>query len=212
MKQFCIFDMDGTLVDSMGYWRQLERFFLSQKGIHGDIDPILELAKPLSLIESTALFIKHFNLQGTPESLAAEMQSVMDAHYRNDILLKPGAKEYLKTLKSQGCSMCIASATPKPLIHTCLSHLGVIDMFDFILSCDEVGSGKNRPDVFLEAVHRMGSTPTETAIFEDSLQAVQTGKQAGFYVVGIQDSYNKPYWDVLANTADEIIFDWQVAF
>ena len=91
-KKACIFDMDGTLVDSMGYWRRLGREFLARKGVTENVEPVLERIKPMTMLESSVLFIETFGLDGTPEELAAEMNRVMDDHYRNDIPLKPGAR------------------------------------------------------------------------------------------------------------------------
>lgn len=81
----------------------------------------------------------------------------------------------------------MATATPEPLARLCLERLGVADQFAFLLSCDAVGSGKDRPDVFLEAARRLGSAPADTAAFEDAIYAARTAKQAGFYTVGIYD-------------------------
>ena len=147
-KQFCIFDMDGTLVDSMGYWKRLGREFLAQKGVTENVEPVLERIKPMTMTESAALFIESFALSGTPESIAAEMNAVMDEHYRRDVPLKPGADRYLQALRSRGARLCVATATPEPLARLCLERLGVADQFEFLLSCDAVGGGKDRPDVF----------------------------------------------------------------
>ena len=99
-KQFCIFDMDGTLVDSMGYWKRLGREFLAQKGVTENVEPVLERIKPMTMTESAALFIESFSLSGTPEGIAAEMNAVMDEHYRRDVPLKPGAAAYVQALRS----------------------------------------------------------------------------------------------------------------
>ena len=147
-KQFCIFDMDGTLVDSMGYWKRLGREFLAQKGVTENVEPVLERIKPMTMTESAALFIESFSLSGTPEGIAAEMNAVMDEHYRRDVPLKPGAAAYVQALRSRGARLCVATATPEPLARLCLERLGVADQFAFLLSCDAVGSGKDRPDVF----------------------------------------------------------------
>lgn len=206
----CIFDMDGTLVDSMGYWRGLERDYLAQKGVCGPIDDILELAKPLPLVESTALFIKSFHLNGTPEQMAAEMMSIMKQHYLDDITLKPGAHLFLEHLKQQNAKMCVVTATPKPLAEVCLSHLNLTHYFEFLLSCDEVGAGKDQPVAFLEAARRLNAVPADIAVFEDSLQAAQTAKKAGFYTVGLYDKYGAAYWDQLTRLADDSIRDWRL--
>ena len=210
-KKFAIFDMDGTLVDSMGCWKQLGREFLRDKGVTGEIEQVLQKTKPMTMSESSNLFIREFGLTGTPESVAAEMNGVMDRHYRTDIPLKPGVREYLDALHKKGVTMCVASATAEPLIRSCLTRLGVADQFSFLLSCEAVGVGKNSPDVFLEAARRMGSLPAETAVFEDALYAAETAKRAGFYTVGIYDENSDHHWARLQKTADETISNWMDA-
>ena len=210
-KKACIFDMDGTLVDSMGYWRRLGREFLARKGVTENVEPVLERIKPMTMLESSALFIESFGLDGTPEELAAEMNRVMDDHYRRDIPLKPGAREYLEVLKKQGVSMCLATATPESLSRLCMERLGVAEDFAFILSCETLGVGKDRPDVYLEAARRLGAVPAETAVFEDAIFAARTAKAAGFHVVAVYDDSSAANWAELSALADESIRNWEQA-
>lgn len=211
-REKCIFDMDGTLVDSMRYWRRLERDFLTQRGVSiPDMERVLELAKPLPLYQSVLLFIERFGLKDTPEQAMNEMISMMRQHYQSDVKSKPGAEEYLKKLKKCGVHMCIVTATPRHLVEVCLSRLNLTSYFDFLLSCDEVGAGKDHPDAFYEAAHRLGSVPSEIAVFEDSLQAAKTAKQAGFYTIGVYDESGYEFWSDLSLVADKTIKDWTEA-
>lgn len=207
-KQFAIFDMDGTLVDSMKYWKALGREFLEAKGVDGNLNDVLERTKPLTMTESGALFIQEFALPGTPESVAAEINAMMEAHYRKDVELKSGVKEYLEQLRQKGVRMCVASATAEELLKVCLGRLGVLDYFEFLLSCETVGTGKNRPDVYFAAAERLGSTPEETVVYEDAWYAVRTAKKAGFYVVGIYDTNSDARWNDICGLVDEIVLDW----
>ena len=210
-KHFAVFDMDGTLVDSMVYWQRLGREYLTAQGVTEGMDEVLERIKPMTMAESSALFIEAFGLPGTPESVMAEMNAVMDEHYRSDIPLKPGAADYLAALKERGVKMCVAPATPEPLARACLKRLGVLDDFEFLLSCDAVGAGKDRPDVFLEAARRLGSAPNEITVFEDAIFALQTAKGAGFYTVGVWDASGEGHWSELTALADETVRDWRAA-
>lgn len=210
-KKYAIFDMDGTLVDSMGYWASLGREYLASRGITEDVDEVLERIVPMTMTDSAALFIEEFKLPGTPETVAAEMNHVMYDHYKKDIPLKPGVDVYLKTLKSRGVKMCVASATDKYLVEACLERLGIAEYFEFFLSCEEVGSGKDRPDVFWEAVRRLGSCPEETAVYEDAIFAARTAKTAGFYVTGVYDENAASHWNALKELADETICGWAAA-
>lgn len=91
-KKYAIFDMDGTLVDSMGYWKRLAGEYLETHGVLNPPKDILEKIKPMTMTESAALFIREFGLQGTPEQVADDMNAMMDEHYRSDIPLKAGVK------------------------------------------------------------------------------------------------------------------------
>ena len=207
-KPFAIFDMDGTLIDSMIFWKNLALEYLSSKGVK-DIPPdILERIKPMTMFESAALFRQEFGLTGDPE---AEMNAMMDAHYQNDIPLKPGVREYLETLHSRGVRMCVASATAEHLMESCLTRLGVRDCFEFLLSCETVGTGKRSPLVYHKSAGRLHATPAEIAVYEDALYAVQTAKEAGYYVVGVYDDSAAKNWLTIEKLADEIVLNWEEA-
>ena len=207
-QRFAIFDMDGTLVDSMLYWHNLGQEYLESKGVTGDLNEVLERSKPMTMVESGALFIKEFGLAGTPESVAAEINAVMEGHYRNDVQLKDGAKEYLEQLRQKGIKLCVASATAEDLVSLCLTRLGVRDYFEFLLSCESVGTGKNRPDVYFAAAERLGAAVENTVVYEDAWYAVRTAKNAGFRVVAIFDYNSRARWDEIRAMADTPIESW----
>lgn len=208
-KRYAIFDMDGTLVDSMGYWRNMEREFLTGRGITENLDEILEATKPMTLEESSAYFSRHCGIDCSPEQLVEEVQAIMAEHYRSDVQVKPGVRAYLENLRQRGVPMCVASATAKPLVELCLETLGLSGCFQFILSCVEVGAGKNQPDVFLEAARLLGAEPADCAVFEDAIYAVRSAHAAGFHVVAVKDAHNASCWEELTQLADEVIEDWQ---
>ena len=205
-KNFAIFDMDGTLIDSMSFWKNLATEYLSSKGVTQIPEDILERIKPMTMSESSALFQREFGLTGDPET---EMNAMMDAHYRNDIPLKPGVREYLQMQYNKGVRMCVASATAEHLMEACLSRLGVRDYFEFLLSCETVGAGKSSPLVYLESAGRLNAAPEDVAVYEDALYAVQTAKNAGYHVVGVYDDSAAKNWQVIEGIADEIILNWE---
>ena len=207
-KQFAIFDMDGTLIDSMVFWKNLATEYLTCKGVREIPAEILEQIKPMTMSESAALFQTAFGLTGDIES---EMNAMMDDHYRKDIPLKPGVREYLQKLHARGTRMCVASATAEYLMDACLARLGVRDYFEFLLSCETVGAGKRSPRIYHSSATKLGAKPTEIAVYEDALYAVQTAKNAGYYVAGVRDDSNTECWESIKDLADEIIINWEEA-
>ncbi|WP_040193692.1 HAD family hydrolase [Clostridium culturomicium] len=204
-KKYAIFDMDGTLVDSMSYWNNLAGEFLEGKGVAHVPREVIEKIKVMTITESAALFIDEFNLTGTPETVVAEMNAMMDEHYRRDIPLKSGVKEYLDSLHEKGVEMCVASATAEHLMEACLKRVGVMKYFKFLLSCETVGVGKHRADVYFEAAKRLQAKPCDTAVYEDAIYAASTAKKAGFYVIGVYDDSAKLRWKDIEVLADEVI-------
>ena len=204
-KHYAIFDMDGTLVDSMVYWGHLAGEFLESKGIAQIPKDILAKIKPMTMTEAAALFIQEFSLNSTPESIAVEMNAMMGEHYRKDIPLKSGVKEYLDFLYQKGVQMCVVSATAEHLMEACLKRLDILKHFRFLLSCETVGAGKDKPDAYFAAAKRLGASPADTAVYEDALYAAETAKNAGFYVIGVYDESAEKYWDKIENLADETI-------
>ncbi len=205
-KKYAIFDMDGTLVDSMGFWKHLAAEYLGSKGIQPIPTDILERIRPMTLSESAVLFQQEFGLSGHPE---AEMTAMMDEHYRRDIPLKTGVRAYLQRLHQRGVRMCVASATAEHLMEACLTRLGVRDYFAFLLSCETVGAGKRSPLVYHASAERLQAVPEDIAVYEDALYAVQTAKEAGYYVVGVYDDSAAEHWQTITTLADEVIVSMQ---
>ena len=206
-KKYCIFDMDGTLTDSMGYWQSIGREYLGLRGIEPS-EELLNLIKPMTQLECCEVFIKEFALPSTAQAMADEMNAMMFEHYRRDVPLKEGVTAYLEALKRRGARLCTASATDVPLVRECLTRLGIQKYFDFNISCEEVGAGKHSPAVYLEAARRLGSGPEQTAVFEDSLFALKTARSAGFYTVACYDHVSGADWPELTRLARESVPSW----
>ena len=208
-KMYAIFDMDGTLVDSMGHWRNLWREYLCLKGVDPIPDDMIPRIKALNMTESAELFIKEFSLSGTPESVAREMNDLMGEHYKKDVQLKPGIREYLERLRQRGVRMCVVSATAEYLVLDCLRRCGVEEYFDFVLSCEETGLGKHIPDIYHMAARKLGAVPGDIAVYEDAFYAARTAKDGGYYLIGVQDKAAESHWDRICEMADETVTDWR---
>ena len=203
-KRYAIFDMDGTLIDSMTFWRDLGEEYLRSKGVTGDIRQAVEDITHLTASESAELFVRRFGLPASPQTVVEEMNRMMEAHYRRDIPLKRGVRQLLERLRSAGVRLCVASATEEYLINACLKRLGVLEQFSFILSCETLQTSKLEPGSYLEAAKRFGAEPGEIAVYEDALYAARTAKAAGFSVAAVYDRESGGDWKQLCALADEV--------
>ena len=188
-----IFDMDGTLVDSLGIWDILWQAFGDRfcGGVRFVPDPESEKKVRTSTLK-TAMALLHENC-GLGESSEAVYQvgeETFRNFYANTVTLKEGVREYLEYCKENGIRTVIASATAPELIEIALEHCGARHYFEEIFSCSVVGKGKEFPDIFLHTQAWLGTKTEETWVFEDSYVALETAQRIGMPTVGVYDVYN----------------------
>ena len=183
---YVIFDMDGTLLDSMHIWRTLGRDYLKSKGIcpPGDLD---ERTAALSMDEGAEYFRRELGVEETVQEIHREMSQMVECAYRESLPLKPGVRGHLDFLRRRGIRMCVLTATPSYLARMAFDRLDITEYFEFVLDCDEAGSGKTQPECFLEAARRLGANPREITVYEDADFALETARKNGFHTVGIYD-------------------------
>ena len=188
-----IFDMDGTLVDSLMYWdhlwRTVGRTFLGDEHFRPSEED--DKAVRTMLFRDAMEMIRVKYCFPLPKDGLWEF-AVQDEErfYREDVFPKSGARELLEHLKAENVRMCVASATDRKYLPIALEHCGLEGYFEFLLSCEELGVGKDRPDVYHLALRRLGLEPQEVCVFEDSYVALETAGSIGCHTAGIYDKYN----------------------
>ena len=183
-----IFDMDGTLLDSMFYWQQAPCDCLREIYRKEPPADLMEYLKAMTIAEGGAWLQKEFNLDATGEEVAAAINAMVERFYRERVQVKPGAEDWLRAFQKAGIPMVIATSTDRALVDSALERTGLAPYFSAIFTCTEVGAGKGQPDVYEAALAQLGTPREQTWVFEDSLFAMKTAKAAGFPVAGIYDA------------------------
>lgn len=188
-----IFDMDGTLVNSLTFWEYAWPKFGERYLGNADFSPSEEddkAIRTMTLWQCWEHMKKQYGFPQSTQQLVDETNDLISEYYKNVITVKDGAFEFLQYLKDKGVKICIASATAKYLVEQVSEQYGFNKYIDGILSCADIGKGKDCPDIYYAAARFLGTTASETCVFEDSALAVTTAKNAGFHTVGIYDAYN----------------------
>jgi len=209
MKAF-IFDLDGTLLDSMGVWLNIDIDFLQKRGIavpNDYTDTVLSMSFP----EAAAYTIKRYSLPDSVDILTQEWNDMAVYAYGNIVQMKPGAKEYLSELRGRRVKLAIATSSTPELYEPALRNHGICEWFDVICTSEEVGCGKSRPDIFQLTAKKLGVPPCDCVVFEDILAAVKSAKAIGMTVYGVYDKSSAPYWEQIKQVADGVILDFQNA-
>lgn len=201
-----IFDLDGTLLDSMPVWNHLLDHMLRSKGITPPAD-LLDRTKTLGLESCTELVLNEFHLTDDPAVIYQMFQDEMEYQYCNHISLKPGARELLDAMYGK-IPMAVATATSRNLVEKALAHHELTDYFQSITTVAEVGIGKHDPKVFLTAATALGLAAEDCVVFEDSLTAIRSANTAGFYTVAIHEATNIHEQDALKAEANLYVKDF----
>lgn len=185
-----IFDLDGTLMDSMFIWDTIGSDYLLSRGItpHENLN---ETFKNMSLYQAALYYQAEYGLTDSAETIIDGVNRMIEYIYRNQVLAKSGTFTFLEQLKKRHIKMCVATSTDRHLAEITLENNKILSYFDEIFTCGDIGHGKDEPNIF-HAAHDFLKTPLEsTWIFEDALYAVRTAKASGMPVVGVYDKSEK---------------------
>lgn len=203
-----IFDADGTLLDSMPMWRNLDYEFLRSVGAEPD-KSYTEIVNKMTLHEGVKYTKERFQLEMTEEEIIERIRSMAKHAYQNEIVLKPFVREFLEALEGKHISMVIATSSQKDFILPALERNGIRHFFREIFSCAETGINKNFPDVFIRAAECLNASPEEAWVAEDAYHALMTAKKAGFHTLAVYDSSNDSFLQDTIQEAELYMEDLQ---
>ena len=185
-----IFDMDGTLIDSMGIWVDIDKAFLSERGLVVPSDFSTQI-EGRSFHELAVFFKELFTLPETVDEIKALWNEMAYERYAHGMQMKEGAREFLMELCRKKKKIGIATSNSRGLTECCLRDIGIFSCFDTIVTADEVANGKPRPDIYLKAAQNLGVKPHKCVVFEDTGAGITAGNSAGMVTCAVFDSYNR---------------------
>lgn len=202
-----IFDLDGTLLDSMGVWREVDRRFLGRRGILYEEDYAEKMAA-LYYDLAAQYTIERYSLRETPQEVMREWDELARDEYINDVKLIPGAAEYLARLSAAGVKLAFATSNNDYLALPALETHGILHYFAAHAYTRETGKDKSEPDVYLLAAERLGMEPGRCVVFEDVPRCVRGAKRGGFRVVAVACGAGTEARAELEGCADAVIEDF----
>ena len=202
-----IFDLDGTLVDSMWVWEKVDETFLWQLGIKVPSDMNKDL-EGKSFTETAIYFKERFKLEMSVEEVKAIWNEMGWAFYTHQVPLKKGVKEFLDQLSKQGIKMGIATSNSIELVRAVLKALDIEGYFKQIRTSCEVGRGKPFPDIYLKVAEDLQVEPSRCLVFEDIPNGVRAGKNAGMTAWCIRDRQEDNLWEEAKSLADDHAQDY----
>lgn len=202
MIEGIIFDLDGTLIDSMNVWCDTDRAFLRENGVENPPEDISDRVKKLTIDKASELFIREFNLNLTVDYIIDRIEELVRHEYFYNIPMKSGVTEVLDFLDGLGIPYGVATVTYRSLAEAVLKRLGIYDRMKFLLTSAEFPQGKKSPDMYIKGAEIMGLTPDRVLVVEDSLHCIETAVSAGFVTAGVYDSLSADDRDSIRKISD----------
>lgn len=196
-----LFDMDGTLLDSMKIWVNLADKYLESLGLEFP-DTMHEEIKTMTLKEALAHFKETFLLEDEVEEMLQATHDILALEYRNTVVKKPHLEPLLERLKHRGHRMAVSTATHEELAGPALEHHKLNSYFDFLQTVHNTGITKNDPAFWLEGARRLDMEPERIVVFEDALHAIESAKQAGMRVIAVEDEMMQKDRQTIQTLAD----------
>lgn len=181
-----IFDVDGTLLDSMRIWTQLGERYLNTKGIQAE-PGLNKILYPMTLDESSAYLKEKYAIADIEDKITTDTIKIIEDFYLYEAKLKPGVKSFLDRMKEKNIPMIVATSSDKDMIVRSFENLGISDFFIDIVTCTELKMSKRTPGIYLYCAELLKTQPSQTIVFEDVLHAVKSAKEGGFITYAVED-------------------------
>ncbi len=203
-----IFDLDGTLLDSMHVWSDIDVEFLRKRNILKVPKAYSQALASLSFRETAEFTIDYFSLDEQPDDIMHEWNQMAIEAYSHHVQLKPHAKEFLQFLRSKNIRLGVCTALSQKLYVPALQNHGIFDWFDAIVSTDDVNKGKSYPEPYQLTAVRLGVSPEDCVVFEDIPEAVTGAQKARMQVCGVYDNASAHKEQQMRLLCDRYIFSF----
>ena len=188
MIKGAIFDLDGTLLDSMWIWDTIGEVYLRSLGIEPR-ENLAETFKTFTLEKAAEYFRKHYGVTQTVAQIVDGVNGMVEKFYQDTVPLKKGVHEFLERFSENDIKMCVATVTDRYLVEAALERLEIRDYFSEIFTTAEVGCDKTATQIYRTALAHLGTKKSETVVFEDAYHALMTAKNDGFPVAAVYDAH-----------------------
>ena len=206
-KNAVIFDLDGTLVDSMWMWKAIDIEYLGRYGY--ECPPLLQKEiEGMSFSETAVYFKEQFAIPDSIEEIKQAWVEMSIEKYRCEVPLKSGVRPFLELLRDKNISMGIATSNGREMVDAVLNSLGIASFFQVIATACEVSAGKPAPDIYLNVAERLGICPEQCMVFEDVPAGILAGKAAGMTVCAVKDDFSDEMREEKLRLADYYIDDY----
>lgn len=206
-KKAVIFDLDGTLVDSMWMWRAIDVEYLARFGVECPENLQKEI-EGMSFTETAAYFKIRFKLEASLDEIKEDWVQMALGKYQKEVLLKPGARAFLDYIEDHGMAAGIATSNGRAMVDAVLDSLDIRRYFQVVATACEVAAGKPAPDIYLNVAGRLQVDPQDCVVFEDVPAGIQAGKRAGMTVFAVEDAFSLDMKEEKKQLADYYIRDY----
>lgn len=205
--KFAIFDMDGTLLDTMYAHRTSVVQYLRDYNLNELADNLQDEFMYMANDEAMEAARPYCELYNIPMITMDDLHKIMLRTYQSP-KKKPGVPEFLEYLKQRGVKMCVLSSNAQASAEQAIKNAGLDSYFEFVLTDEEFPKGKFDSEIFEAALERLGADIEETAVFEDALYSIKTAKSMGLHIVGIADDFNVKNREQMMKLSDEFFEEY----